>query len=491
MRRFQIAPRPAALLMAALFLVPHLAEAQTNIKPGFNLFKPEDDVQVGQQSAAQAEQQLPILNDASVTDYVNAIGQRLASNAGGPKFQYHFKVVNSSDINAFALPGGFVYINRGVLENSRNEGEVAGVMAHEISHVALRHGTHQASKAYLAQAGIGILGGILGGKVGQGTADIINQVGGLGMNALFLKYSRDLESQADIRGAQIMTASGYSPADMVSFFQTLEKVDPAKKTSFLSDHPAPPDRIARIQREAALLHAPATPTRNVAELQQIQGRLRGTGSAGTTQVARNATTATSGRQRTTGRGAQGAVIQVEAPSSTMRTFTSPSRVYQLSYPANWQVFAEGNTGVTFAPQGGAGNVNGQSQIVYGAIVNHYEPFNSSQHNSLRGLPSAGSSLQDATNDLVQQLVQTSPYLRLASNTEQRINVSGGNALVATLGGVDPATGLQERVTVVTRQLADQDLVYMLFITPEREASRYQPVLQTMVNSIRINDSQAH
>src|SRR5205085_5236195 len=207
---------------------------------------PEQDVEAGQQSAAEAEQQLPILNDSQVNSYINQIGQRLAANAGGPQFQYRFRVVNQADINAFALPGGLIYINRGVLDTARNEGEVAGVMAHEISHVALRHGTHQASKAYLAQAGISILGGILGGKVGAGTAQIINAVGGLGLNALFLKYSRDIETQADVRGSQILTASGYSPADMVNFFKTLESVDPSKKTNWMADHPAPPDRIARI-----------------------------------------------------------------------------------------------------------------------------------------------------------------------------------------------------------------------------------------------------
>src|SRR5206468_7300366 len=106
-------------------------------------------------------------------------GRRLAQNAGGPAFNYQFRVVNASDINAFALPGGYVYVNRGVLDQARNEGEVAGVLAHEISHVALRHGTHQASKAYAAQAGISILGGILGGKIGGGAADIINTVGGI------------------------------------------------------------------------------------------------------------------------------------------------------------------------------------------------------------------------------------------------------------------------------------------------------------------------
>jgi len=172
--------------------------------------------------------------------------------------------VNASDINAFALPGGFVYVNRGVLDQARNEGEVAGVLAHEISHVALRHGTHQASKAYAAQAGLSILGGILGGKIGGGTAQILNAVGGLGLNALFLKYSRDLESQADIRGSQILTASGYAPQDMINFFRTLESVDTSRKTNWMSDHPAPPDRIARIQREARSLHVTAKPTTAIA-----------------------------------------------------------------------------------------------------------------------------------------------------------------------------------------------------------------------------------
>src|ERR1700693_5544708 len=152
-------------------------------------------------------------------------------------------------------------------------------MAHEISHVALRHGTHQASKAYLAQAGISILGGVLGGKVGQGGAQIINAVGGLGLNALFLKYSRDIETQADVRGSPILPASGYSPADMVGFLQTLERIDPSKKTNWMADHPAPPDRIARIQKEAQLLHVSNTPTTNTAELRQIQQRLGGVGAA--------------------------------------------------------------------------------------------------------------------------------------------------------------------------------------------------------------------
>ena len=472
-----------SLLVLSFLCTVAVADAQTKIKPGFNLFSPEQDVEVGQQSAAEAEQQLPILNDSQINAYVNQIGQRLAANAGGPQFQYRFRVVNQADINAFALPGGFIYINRGVLDNARNEGEVAGVLAHEISHDALRHGTHQASKAYIAQAGISILGGLLGGKVGQGTAQVINAVGGFGLNALFLKYSRDAETEADVRGSQILTASGYTPVDMINFFKTLERVDPSKKTNFLADHPAPPDRIARIEKEAQLLHVSATPTENVAQLQSIQSRLGGVGAARSSQQIAQASASTSpnGRRRTSS--GQAANINVPAPSSSLSSYTSRSGVFRVSYPSNWQVYESSTVGVTIAPPGGMGNVNGNNEVVYGALINHYDPFGNNR--------SADISLQAATQDLLSEIQRSSPYLQLASNSAQQLRLSGGTALAATLRGTDPVTGINERVTVVTRQLADEHLLYMLFIVPDREASNYSGLLNKMVASLQINSSQPH
>ena len=477
---------PQSKLMRSLVVVAILstaiAQAQTKIKPGFNLFSTSDDVQIGQQSAVQAEQQLPLLNDAQVNAYVNRIGQRLAANAGGPQFQYQFHVVNQSDINAFALPGGIIFINRGVLDNAKNEGEVAGVIAHEISHVALRHGTHQASKAYLAQAGISILGGILGGKIGQGAGQIINAVGGLGLNALFLKYSRDLETQADVRGSQILAASGYSPVDMVNFFQALERVDTSKKTNWMSDHPAPPDRITRIQKEAQMLHVSATPTTNVADLRQVQGRLNGYGPARSGREIAQAETNNSRSRPSTSNGG-GRTVNVPPPSSSMRTYTNDD-LYQIAYPSNWQVYESGGSGVTIAPPGGAGNVNGNNEIVYGAIINHYDPFGNG--------PTQNISLQSATQDLISAIEQSSPYLRLTSNNAQRLRLTGGTtALGAVLRGTDPQTGIDERVTLVTRQLSDEHLLYMLFITPERDAGNYSNVLNAMIGSLQINANQRH
>jgi predicted Zn-dependent protease len=497
MQRLRSALSPAIALAIALIFTAGIADAQTKIKPGFNLFSTQDDVQIGEQSVQQALQQLPILNDSQINSYVNNIGQRLAANSGGPNFQYQFRVVNASDINAFALPGGFVFINRGILEQARNEGEVAGVMAHEISHVALRHGTHQASKAYLAQAGISILGGVLGGKLGQGGAQIINAVGGLGLNALFLKYSRDIETQADVRGSQILTASGYSPADMVGFFQTLERIDPSKTTNWMADHPAPPDRIARIQKEAQLLHVSLTPTTNVAQLQSIQNRLRGSGPAQTmAQIAQSAAAPSSNTGRRSTGGMSSSTVSIEAPSNTLRAYTSRSGLFQISYPSNWQVYESSSTGVTIAPPSGVGNVQGQSEVILGAIINHYDPFGNTGASQLRGSGGGGGyngniSLQDATQDLLTEVQRSSPYLKLTSNTGQRVSMSGGTALAVALRGTDPVTGIDERVTIVTRQLSDEHLLYMLFVVPQRDASNYSNVLNTMVNSMRINTSQPH
>jgi beta-barrel assembly-enhancing protease len=493
-RRTDFVARPLLAAMMALTLGVSIANAQTSIKPGWNLFSPQDDAQIGQQSAAQAEQQLPILNDPTAEAYLNRIGQRLAANAGGPQFQYRFQIVNAADINAFALPGGFVYINRGVLDQAKNEGELAGVVAHEIAHVALRHGTHQASKAYAAQAGLSILGGILGGQVGNNTAQILNTVGGLGLNALFLKYSRDLESQADIRGAQIMAATGYSPADMVSFFRTLESVDKSKKTNWMSDHPAPPDRIARIQQEGTMLHVAGNPTTNAAELRSIQADMRRYGAAPTSQqiAAGTAPATTNAPARSTSRGrATGTAVQVDPPANAMRTYTSPSGIYRISYPDNWEVFQEGQTGATIAPRGGISNVGGRNEVVYGAVINHYDPFGATARGTgLRG--SGGNvytdqiSIEDATNDLVGQVQRASPYLKVIQGTGQQFTAGGGRALAIALRGKNPNTGVTERVNIITRQLQDAHLVYMLFVTPDKDASRYSSVLQAMAGSLQVS-----
>jgi len=234
----------------------------------------------------------------------------------------------------------------------------------------------------------------------------------------------------------------------------------------------------------------SNPTTNVAGLQSVQSRLRGFGAAPTSaQIAQAAANQPQTRSRGASSGSVSGIGSVAAPSSSMRTYTSRSGVYRLSYPSNWQVYEEGSTGVTIAPQGGVGNANGRTEIVYGAVINHYSPFNNTG-SYLRG-GNGNVTLEDATSDLIAQVRSGSPYLREVSGTAQRFRLSGGTAIAATLRGQNPNTGVNERVTVVTRQLGDDHLIYMLFITPDRDAQNYNAVLQAMVNSMQIDPTRPH
>ncbi|HYO98817.1 MAG TPA: M48 family metalloprotease, partial [Pyrinomonadaceae bacterium] len=177
-----------------------------HFEPGFNLFSPEQDIELGRRSAQQIAQQMPLLNDEPIVNYVRGLGAKLAARASGHKFPYQFNVVATKELNAFALPGGFIFVNAGAIAAAKNEGELAGVMAHEITHVALRHGTNQASKAYIAQKGLGMIGAITGDDSDLG--QVINSIGGAGANMLFLRFGRTAEKQADLEGARIMAESG-------------------------------------------------------------------------------------------------------------------------------------------------------------------------------------------------------------------------------------------------------------------------------------------
>src|SRR5438270_4091406 len=276
------------LMATAIVLMPLAAFAQTNITYHNNKYKPTDDVKLGRQAAAEAEQQFPLLRDAQVNAYVERVGQRLVAaippEFQHPEFHYYFKVVNQREINAFALPGGPMYVNRGMIEAARNEGEMAGVMAHELSHVALRHGTAQATKAqkYSILGGIGaiagaVIGGVPGAVIGQGSQ--------LGVGVYFLKFSREYETQADVLGSQIMARAGYDPNDLANMFKTIEQQGSAGGPQFLSDHPAPANRYARINQEAQLIGTVRNPIKNTPEFARVQARLRGSGSYQTQQSA--------------------------------------------------------------------------------------------------------------------------------------------------------------------------------------------------------------
>lgn len=261
------------LLAACAKPGPSVAQAQDR-PSGFNLFSIEQEIEIGRQSARQAERQLPLARDAQAERYLNAIVRRLAGEAPGYDYPYQAKLVDASDLNAFALPGGFMYVNRGLLENVRSEAELAGVLGHEMAHVALRHGTQQATKAYAAQTGLGLLGRLLGGERDR-DRQIMEVIGGVGLNAAFLKFSRDAETQADRVGTRMMGETGYDPRELAHFFELLQsqsRRNPGAVERFLSDHPSPGDRIQKVSAEAA--RYPGGRRTIVGGLEEVQMDLR-------------------------------------------------------------------------------------------------------------------------------------------------------------------------------------------------------------------------
>jgi len=248
----------------------------TRVIPPDNHYTPAQDVQIGKEAAAQARKELPVLNDDVLHSYVESVGRRLIAaippEFQHPEFSYTFEVVNASEINAFALPGGPMFLNRGMLGAAATEGEVAGVMAHELSHVILRHGTAQASKATPYQVGElagGILGSIVGGQIGG----LIAQGSQFGISVAFMRFSREFERQADIQGSHVMAKAGYDPHDMANMFRTIQEQGGPGGPEWLSSHPDPGNRYAYIAQEAKVLPV-ASPVRNTSEFERIQAHLR-------------------------------------------------------------------------------------------------------------------------------------------------------------------------------------------------------------------------
>jgi len=441
-----------------LVTLPALLFAEgTRLEMPKNKYAVEDDVKLGRDAAAQAEKQFPLLRDEEIESYINEVGQRLVSAIPAefrqPKFRYSFKVVNAGEINAFALPGGPMYVNRGMIEAAKTEGEMAGVMGHEISHVALRHATAQATEAQKFQIG-SILGQIAGGVIGGGLGDIIGIGSQIGFGAGALKYSRKYESQSDILGAQLIAKIGYDPRDLANMFRTIQQQGGRGGPEWLSSHPDPGKRYERIEQEARLLRVDSSRTRDTAAFRRIQQRLRAMPAPPKGRQPQETQNGSSGESTYSGR--------VELPSSAYKQVqTSRAR---LSVPDNWREF-RGENSVTYVPEGAYGDKG----LTHGVLVGTERTDTSN--------------LRRATDQHVESLLQGNPYLRQQSRSEST-RVGGRSALATRLAGRSPVTGRTELVTVLTSTLGNGELFYFASIVPDGESRNYEPVFQRILNSLR-------
>lgn len=442
-----------ALFLALIGLQVTVSAQVHPPKPGWNLLSPQQDVQLGKEAATEVEQKYPVIHNSEVNGYLTTIGQKLAHTKYAGDYPYTFGLIADKAVNAFSLPGGPVYVNTGLIEAADNEAQLAGVLAHEMSHITLRHATNQMSKQNLIQLPAMLAGALTGDSLlGQ-----LARLGiGLGANSILLKFSRSDESQADYNGTLMMYEAGYNPVEMARFFQKLEAQGGREGalSQFLSDHPNPGNRVAAVQEEVRQL-PPKQFTTNTGKFAHIQDLVRHLPAP---------------KQLQSGYTDQHAAAPPRVrPSSNLRQYST--NAFTIGYPDNWEVFGDQNSpSVTIAPRDALfQNGNGGVQIGYGVMISYYMPRDRAIN------------LKQDTSDLVQQLQQQNPNMR--AKQQRGTRVDNQPAIETTLTSQSPYQGQTEVDRLVTVARAE-GLFYLVFIAPSSESNAVGGVLEKMLQSLR-------
>ncbi len=495
MRTRSVLVRVLAIVLSAAFLVTEsLAQAEPVLPdPGNAGMSRDQQIQLGQKAVTEVYQQMPVLPDSHpVAQYVRQLGAKLVRVIPPDHtWPYQFHVVQQKEINAFAIPGGPIFINVGTITAADNEAELVGVMAHEMSHVYMQHSAKQMQKNTLPSilaAGGEILGQIFGGVTGA----IASMGGQMGGGLLSMKYSREDEAQADAVGAIIAYKAGYNPKALAEFFQKLE-AQGGSPPQFLSDHPSPGNRVAAVEKEIANWppeHYQASSAAFATTHQQAQGVTAYTAQqidagAKSGQWARQNQSPTSAPATVTptsapaapapapASGNLGAVtFQQVRPSKTFVPVTNNS-VFTIKHPDNWQLFTDQQSGsVTIGPPSGVA----QGTVAYGVMIGGY---------SRQG----GGSLSDNTQQLVQGIMQGNPGMRQTSGPDE-IRVNRVPGMSVDLSGQSPVLDrsgapLAERDWLVTLQRPDGSLLYAVFVAPERDFEQLRPTFESMLRTLRL------
>lgn len=426
------------------------------LKPGFNVFSKEQDVQLGREVAQQVAQQVDVVNNRALQQYVSDIGQRLARQPGAEDYPYQFTVINDPSINAFALPGGPIFVHSGLIAAADNEGQVAGVLAHEIAHVALRHATNQASKANLLQFPAALAAAMIG-QESMGAQ--LAQLGlGFGLNTLMLRYSRGAEEESDALGTRLMAAAGYNPIDMARFFEKLDAEGQSRAPQFLSSHPNPGNRVKNVQAEIQTLpQAQYTRAGDSSEFRNAKQLVAQLPKPNPPRI----------QQARTAQPPSGGV----APAPIGGFERVDTGRFSLAVPRGWQVYGNRNSSaITVAPpQGIVVDRFGAAAVGYGVIAGYYTPAR------------PATTVEQASRELLSQLGAMNPTMQVQSGIRSA-RVSGSPGAIAELVSASPFGG-QERSVLLT-VARPEGLFYMVFIAPNQHFQQVQGAFGQMVNSVR-------
>jgi Zn-dependent protease with chaperone function len=461
--------RVAVVVCLSIVCVSRDVVAQTAIKLAKNRYTPQQDVELGLKAAEEVRAQFPIIKDDRITSYLTSIGDRLVAAAPPelkqPVYKYSFTPVNVKEINAFALPGGPMFVNRGMFDAAEAEGEVTGVMAHELAHVLLRHGTANMSKAQNPWLQIGQMAGQIGGAVAGGAVgSAIAQGSQMGLGAVLLRYSRDFEKEADLLGAQMMARAGWDPRALARMFETIERESKASggggTPQWLSSHPNPGNRTQYINKEAtALTIANPADMSGFAPTKQAFATLPPALTMAEVEKGKGATPVTVG---TPGQ-------PVPPPSAESKVVTG-GKLFDVSVPANWTELPS-DSSIKVVPNNGYGQLNGQTVFTHGVEF---------------GVAKAASrDLREATNAWLKAIAQGNPQLKL-NGSQQAVQISQRQGLATPLLNPSPLGG-NEHVGLYTTFLADGNLFYFFTISPEKDAQAFQGAFQRIASSLRLMD----
>ena len=473
--------RSSGALVIALLVASSAALAQRIPKPGFNIFSKQQDIEIGKEGSAEIEKKVELINRKELSNYIQQIGRKLASAPEADEYPYTFKVVHDESINAFALPGGPTYVHTGLILAAENEAQLAGVMAHEIAHVALRHGTNQASKGSLLSLGAMLGGSLLGsGSIGSQLA----QMGiGFGANSVLLKFSRGAERDADILGARIMAHAGYNPIEMARFFEKLEAEtgNRGAVAQFFSSHPNPGNRTQRVEEELQYFpqRSYETDSRQLARMQSLVKGLPPPKKAAVEAAATPDPSSAPAPSSSPPPSTAPSVSTVPAPPvsrPSQRLLRYRGREFAFSYPDNWQVSQDRNSSsVTLVPEGGVVQYQGGGSAIGRGVIANYQQTG-------RG---GSVDLERDTEALIAQLRSSNPNMQPSGRESRRLKIDSREALLTTLHSDSPYSGTSEVDLLLTVD-SPGGLFYMVFIAPQNEFRDHQPTFEQIMYTVRFS-----
>jgi Zn-dependent protease with chaperone function len=452
---------------AALFFQASAGAQLKQLRPGWNLFSMEQDIQIGREAAGELDRKLPVVHSRELDNYLNALLQKLeqsryartlkADGTRGEMFPFAIEAVSDKNINAFSLPGGPIFVNTAAIQVAENEAQLAGVIAHEMSHVVLRHPTNQASKRNLVALPAVLASALMGHSLlGQ-----LAQIGiGFTANSALLKFSRSDEAEADYNGAEIMADAGYNPLELGRFFEILEAKTGAQGgalVQFLSDHPNPGNRAAAINDEIRQM-----PRR--AYVEEETGQF-----ARTQELVRHLSPPRQARSNVADE-ADRSTAPAERPSTRLRPYAGQS--FALAYPDNWELSGERRTnGVTIAPRNGlVRERSGQLAVGYGLEAGYFAQEGS------------GADLERDTDALIRRFRQSNAEMR-SGREARHVQAGGQTALLSTLYSRSPYSGERE-VDVLVTVARPEGLFYMIFIAPQSLFDSVQGTFEDILRSVK-------